>query len=210
MTEKPYTDEDVLYEMYAEQRMSTREIADEFGCSNSTIVRWLGKHDINARDRHDIRLPGERGYDVGEEDLSSMYWDRKMSMQEIGEELDVDSSTVERWLRAYNIETRSIGTWKRYEPPSFRTHIKGYEQIRSQHEGDYDAVYVHRLFAVAEYGFDAVRDMHVHHRDEIPWDNRSENLELLTPSDHARHHHGPPGCPKAKTQTTLSQRVVGI
>jgi len=48
---------------------------------------------------------------------------------------------------------------------------------------------VHRLLAVAEFGTEAVKDQHVHHKNEIPWDNRPENLELLTPAEHASHHN---------------------
>jgi hypothetical protein len=49
-------------------------------------------------------------------------------------------------------------------------------------------VFVHRLQAVAELGIDATRGKHVHHVNEIPWDNRIDNLELMTPAEHGRHH----------------------
>jgi len=48
----------------------------------------------------------------------------------------------------------------------------------------------HRLLAVAEWGLDAVRGMDVHHQNNIPWDNRPENLELLTRAEHRREHCG--------------------
>ena len=51
-----------------------------------------------------------------------------------------------------------------------------------------DAIGIHRLVAVAEYGIEAVKEMHVHHDNGVRWDNRVENLKLMTPSDHARHH----------------------
>lgn len=62
----------------------------------------------------------------------------------------------------------------------------GYESIAT-HEAN--PVCLHRLVAVAEYGFDAVDGMHVHHKNRIPWDNRGRNIELKSPSDHAHHHH---------------------
>ena len=48
--------------------------------------------------------------------------------------------------------------------------------------------YVHRLCAVAEYGFDAVREGHVHHANECKWINSPENLELTNLEDHADIH----------------------
>jgi len=60
-----------------------------------------------------------------------------------------------------------------------------YEVVESP-EGE---VRLHRLLAVALYGFEAVAGRQVHHANRIPWDNRPENLRLLTPSEHSRLHH---------------------
>jgi hypothetical protein len=50
---------------------------------------------------------------------------------------------------------------------------------------------VHRLLAIAEHGTDAVAGQHVHHKNGIPFDNRPENLELLSPSEHSKRHTEP-------------------
>lgn len=42
--------------------------------------------------------------------------------------------------------------------------------------------------AVAKYGFDAVDGADAHHISGVPWDNRMENITLLTRSDHRRMH----------------------
>lgn len=47
---------------------------------------------------------------------------------------------------------------------------------------------VHRLMMVAEEGFDALEDKVVHHKNHIPWDNRTENLELMSRAEHSSHH----------------------
>lgn len=65
----------------------------------------------------------------------------------------------------------------------------GYERWRLWDAGKDAYFYVHRLTAIAEYGIDAVKGMHVHHRNRIPWDNRPENLELLPPDRHCIRHH---------------------
>jgi len=66
----------------------------------------------------------------------------------------------------------------------------GYERWRAWNaeSGNHDRLYVHRLLAVAEFGFETVNGMHVHHRNSLPWDNRPENLELLTNSEHRSLH----------------------
>jgi len=48
---------------------------------------------------------------------------------------------------------------------------------------------IHRLLAVAEYGFDSIAGLTVHHQSHIPWDNRPEKLELMTKSEHQTHHN---------------------
>ena len=50
---------------------------------------------------------------------------------------------------------------------------------------------VHRLLAVSEWGLDAIRGREVHHKNEIPWDNRPENLELVTREEHGEKHRIP-------------------
>lgn len=68
-----------------------------------------------------------------------------------------------------------------------------HELIQHYDSGDSDYVSVHQLVMLRE-GHDphkifAGRDKwHIHHKNEVPWDNRAENLELLTPKEHAKRH----------------------
>jgi transcriptional regulator with XRE-family HTH domain len=41
----PWRDEDVLYKLYHEERLSQADIADRLGCRHETVRRWLNKHD---------------------------------------------------------------------------------------------------------------------------------------------------------------------
>jgi len=59
-----------------------------------------------------------------------------------------------------------------------------YMYFRGVRNSDY--VPIHRLVAVAEYGFDAVVDKEIHHKNGMPWDNRPENLEPLSKEEHRR------------------------
>ncbi|MBK8246404.1 MAG: HNH endonuclease [Gemmatimonadetes bacterium] len=49
-------------------------------------------------------------------------------------------------------------------------------------------VYQHRLVAECSLGRLLLPGEQVHHRNEIPWDNRPENLEVLSTSEHCRRH----------------------
>lgn len=70
----------------------------------------------------------------------------------------------------------------------FGTHTRGYEYWRSWNPDGEEIMYVHRLVAVAEYGFDAVAGNHVHHKNGIQWDNRPDNIEVKAEKDHLADH----------------------
>lgn len=61
------------------------------------------------------------------------------------------------------------------------TDAKGYERFTV----DNCAVYVHRLCALAWYG---ALPEEVHHLNGVPWDNREQNIEATTKSEHAKLH----------------------
>lgn len=66
---------------------------------------------------------------------------------------------------------------------------EGYEEVT---DGE-DRVYLHRLTAVSEFGFDAVSDMDVHHMEifegrSIPFLNVPEWLEPMDPETHRMSH----------------------
>lgn len=66
----------------------------------------------------------------------------------------------------------------------------GYMRWTGKYSVDDNAsVYVHRLLAVAKYGFSDVADRVVHHKNTVPWDNRPDNIEVMTQSDHASQHN---------------------
>ena len=131
----------------------------------------------------------------GEDKILEMYAD--MSQSEMAREFDVTTKVVTKALEEIDadIRSRSESMIKYYEdhgrnpantpkPPYLTHHDQGYEEIRHQRQ----RIYVHRLAAVAWFGFDAVGGHHVHHKNNIPWDNREENLAVKTASEHRSHH----------------------
>ena len=110
-----------------------------------------------------------------EQTLRRLHQQYGMSGRQIAQKFGCSPSTVPRWINKFNI----------YTPPKFQTTPdKGYEKWR---DGN-DTVYVHRLLAVAEYGFQAVKDNIVHHKSGVPWDNRPDNIEVLPQSKHHGEH----------------------
>ncbi|WP_161973239.1 HNH endonuclease [Halostella litorea] len=140
-TSKPYRDEERLRELYHDRGLTTREIADELGCTNGTVSKYLNEFDIDTRPN----------------------W----------------KAGVEAAREANRVEKVTL-----------RTLPAGYEYWTSKEGEDRTGriVYVHRLLAVAEHGFEAVADSDVHHSNHVPWDNRPENIELMDASDHGQYH----------------------
>lgn len=64
--------------------------------------------------------------------------------------------------------------------------LKTRRYVMVQEDGD--EFPLHRLIAVAEYGFQAVKDNDIHHESEVAWDNRPSNLRPVDPGEHVRIH----------------------
>lgn len=125
--------------------------------------------------------------------MRRLYVEEKMSQTEIADRLGCAPSTVVNWLDEHDIETRSIseGQVVRYGTENCASYLprkNGTVEWNTTIDGTSYRVYVHRLLAVAKYGFDAVVDHEVHHKNHVPWDNRPSNIELLTKSEHSSHH----------------------
>lgn len=81
--------------------------------------------------------------------------------------------------------------WKRegkFNPVYLKTDAQGYEVISNTYKGKRDRFKHHRLLAVAEFGFEAIKDKVIHHKNNHRWDNRPANIEPMTHSEHAQTH----------------------
>jgi len=118
--------------------------------------------------------------------LRELYWEQELSLAEIGDRADVSAPTIRYWMKKYRIPRRKPNA-KKF--PHLRETKDGYLRIvTSDTGGGLDRVFVHRLVAVAEYGFEAVCDKHVHHESGHGLDNRPDNLVPLSPAEHAAEH----------------------
>lgn len=127
--------------------------------------------------------------------LRELYEKRGLSLEQTADRLGCSYSTVRKWIHSHDItitDARGGGDVPDDHPVTFRSYNVNaglYEKWTHRQQ----FVPHHRLLAVAKYGFDAVRGMDVHHKNRIPWDNRPDNIELLTPEEHGRVHHPPEG-----------------
>jgi len=117
--------------------------------------------------------------------LRELYWDEGMSLSEVADTLSCSTSSIRKWMKHHDIPRRD---GKDKYPPRFHTHVSGYERWRHKTGGKRHSVRVHRLLAVAKYGFDPVKDMDVHHKNGVKWDNRIENIELMDSVEHGKLH----------------------
>lgn len=128
--------------------------------------------------------------------LEAKYWDEKLSAADMSELAGCSDETILRYMRQFDIPRRdmsdavAIGKRRQHgETVPLRTHERGYEYWRGTYKGeDMGRVSVHRLAAVAWFGFDEVADRVIHHKNNIPWDNRESNLEPLGWGEHMSHH----------------------
>jgi len=190
MTNTRYKDAEWLEEQYHENELSQAEIGDKCGVSGATVRYWMEKHDIERRDQMRAQAVAREQTEHLEPDdtryrdagwLEQQYHEYGLSQREIANKCGVCQDTVHKWMDKHNVESRNLEV-KGVSIVSKDGYQVWAEGSNSEH------VPVHRLLAVAEYGFDAVCDMDVHHQNGIKWDNRPDNIELMTKSEHMLHH----------------------
>lgn len=189
-----YRDKDWLEVQIVEKGRSQQDIADECGVNQSTISTWKDKFEIQE----------EKGLALWTYPtiLRKLYHEDGLSQQQIADKLGCSDFAVHENMKKLGIESDNP-TWER--PPAYRTNKGGYREWRHSRGGDTWQLYEHRLLAVAEFGFGAVRDMHVHHKNHMKLDNRPENLEIMTRSEHSSYHSNHPGFGHLETHQEQEQ-----
>lgn len=117
--------------------------------------------------------------------LEELYHDRGMTQKEIADELGCSGPTVSIQMKRHGIETDQDERGRGEEPVRMER-PRGYSAV-SHHN---HVVYIHRLVAVAKYGYDAVTEpgVEVHHDRGISFGNGFDNIELKIESDHSMLH----------------------
>lgn len=116
--------------------------------------------------------------------LERLYWDKDLTLEEMAEKLDTSAGTISKWMSKLDVETNDKGRGRKgIDYCSFHTRKEGYEVVNGGHGKD---VLIHRLIAIAE-GFD-IQGKEIHHKNGIKWDNRPDNLEVLSHQEHIEKH----------------------
>jgi len=157
---------------------------DSFGSEHGA----QNHHRVHHRPYFDAKIESEYGVPPGWL-LHTLYSVIGNSTRDIADKLGYSKPVVVKHMNRHGIDLRKSN---RDKPPHFGTYRNTngfyYEKWKRHTSEGYIDVYVHRLIAVSEYGFDAVKGMDVHHRNEITWDNRPENIELMGHGEHRSHH----------------------
>lgn len=176
----PWRDREIMKELYYDKDMTQEEIAEYLGCGDGTVNRWVHNHDL------EVRSIGSENKKVRSVDLGKLYWKDGKSQSEIAEQCDCSVGLVSKLMKEQGIPVR--GGYDG-EPSIYTGTQQGYERCYVRDGDETQKFLLHRLVAVMEFGFDAVKDMDVHHKNELKWDNRPSNIELMSTAEHSSYHH---------------------
>jgi len=125
--------------------------------------------------------------------LEEKYVNERKASKEIADICDVSGTTILAWMERYGIERRGRSKCQiknRKEAPSMTVDGYGYERFFINNSGSRKVIYVHQLTAIA-HGADPDKIFNgydVHHQNEVQWDNRPENLEVIEHGEHRKKH----------------------
>lgn len=124
--------------------------------------------------------------------LEELYLERRRSSSWIADKYGLDSSYVLELLERHGIERRGLSEAfsqaRAFNEVPLFVDGRGYKFWQDRTKRKADKLYVHRLLAVSEYGIEAVKERDVHHKNSIQWDNRPNNIEVLTKEEHGKIH----------------------
>jgi len=154
----------------------------------------------NGRNIHRGKTHGNPWDDV--EKVERLYHEEGLSQSEIAEKFGTSRSNIQNTMDRNGISKR-----KSYGDPSHPPHHSLHERknrpigtcderVSTWIDGQNRVVKIHRLVAVACGKLDVTdmwnSDMKAHHKSGHGWDNRPENLEVLSQAEHRKEHAGSP------------------
>lgn len=146
-----------------------------------------------------------------EQTLRRLYWNEELSTREIADLAGVHKETIIRHMDKHDIKRRdrivASKEGSRIEYCPYIVDHQGYCRWRDTWDKTWNMISVARLLAVAENGFDAIKEKVVHHKNGIKWDNRPSNIELMDRPDHTRMHNSGENSAPAKLTTSEVREI---
>lgn len=183
-----YKRRDWLDEQYNEKGRYIVGISEETRGSRGTVAKWLDKLGVRSDEDRPADYNEEKPWHNPER-LRELYHGEELSAAKVANEMGCSQQTVRHWLIEFDIDRRPWWYRTNDTPDSIQ---RRYPTIESSHNGERHTVLVHRFvaYAVGKMSFDELCDpnMVVHHRSNVGWDNRPENLQVMSRSDHMSLH----------------------
>lgn len=175
-----WKDKALLERLYCKEDMKMCEIADEYDANVKTVYSWLDKFGIETEKTHHHTEPWKQ-----EKRLKKEYHENGLGFKKIAEKFGTSKSNIQYWMQKHGIERRGRLDYLTETPPKISTSKEGYEYFTTP-DGQ---VKHHKLLAISsgESPYDVFDSSnHIHHKNNIPWDNRQGNIELLSHSEHMK------------------------
>lgn len=194
MGSKKYHDADWLYEKYHNEVLTLEEIGDLCGVTRTTISDWLDRHGIEKRTQKETQRLRNAGKHTDREWLAEQYHGKGRSLNHIADECNVDGVTIMNWMERHNIPRRGYSDHLKEKKVSRIQIDRGYIRLSSRRPNSdkYDSAFEHQLVAIANgvgpYKVFSDGEYQCHHKNGVRWDNRPENIEVLTEEEHADEH----------------------
>lgn len=195
MPSKIHIPKEEIERLYIEEDMDQKEVAEKLNCSVDTIRSRRREYGIETKkvDAENGRKSYDNRKHWNREVLEDLYINQRLSAYEIADKLDCGITTVYRWMDKFDIKRRNASQAKTIQRTNYRVNQKGYPLHISANAGGEkkNIVFTHQLLACIDNDPSVVFDSNtvVHHNNHIPFDNRRENLTVMTRDEHSRYHN---------------------
>lgn len=191
-----------IEKLYNDQKLTLEECCQILGIKSPiTLRKWMRELRIETRDVNRLNSLEHR-LGLTEDELKikleHMYFQENKGLNRIAKELGVTRTVISRRFEKFGIKkldpvsaktvfgsAENSGNWK-----GGRIVQNGYYMVRCPNhpKAMLGYVYEHRLVMEQHIGHYLEKDEIVHHKNRDKQDNRLENLEILTPSEHNKVH----------------------
>lgn len=114
-------------DLYTITEWSLSEIADAYGCSPSTVWRWLGIHGVQLRPAQ--LPPGYKDSRISDEDIAETVrlYKSGLTLEMVGKEMFLSTSAVLHRLEKAGVKrrpTRAYSPFSRTHPPAYHREME--------------------------------------------------------------------------------------